>query len=205
MAATRRAPRALRALRAVTGGVGAILMLLVALAAGVGWLYALRGLHLFAFGPRVGDSLPLLQLAGFDAQPVARLVVAWLLAGAIFGVALIRVRALPRTIFAGMLAVLLLLFASQASFALARNLRLTHVLWSRSPGFGPWLEGLLFAVGSALPRPVARPQWLASPAFLRGGGVDTRHLLLRASQHRDASEHDRDGEQVPDRRSRGPA
>jgi hypothetical protein len=51
---------------------------------------------------------------------------------------------------------LVLLFASQAAFALADNLRLSDVLWSHLPGLGPGVEALLFAAGCALPRPMAR-------------------------------------------------
>jgi hypothetical protein len=152
--AATRATRTTRALVAVLAAGAAMVLLLASLLAGMGWLYALRGLRWFAVGPRVGDALPLLQLAGFDAQPLARVAIAWLLVGMVFGVALIRVPARRRTILAGgyaVLAVLVLLLASDAAFALAQNLRLSHVLGHRAPGFGPWLEGLLFAAGSVLP------------------------------------------------------
>ena len=58
-----------------------MLGVLVGLLAGYGWLYVLRGLGWLGAGPAVGDALPLLQLAGFDGQPLLRVVVAWLLAG----------------------------------------------------------------------------------------------------------------------------
>jgi hypothetical protein len=48
--------------------------------------------------------------------------------------------------------VILLLIASQAADALARNLRFRDVLVTREPGLGPWLEALAFAIGCALPR-----------------------------------------------------
>lgn len=120
--------------------------------AGLGLLYAMRGLQWFAIGPPVPDSLPLLQLAGFDGQPLVRVILAWLAAGVIIGYALIRIGPLRRSALVGMLALLILLLASDASYALARNLRLESVLLDRTPGLGPWLEAFLLAVGSALPR-----------------------------------------------------
>ena len=68
------------------GGVGGVLGVLVGLLAGFGWLYVLRGLDWLGVGPRIADALPLLQLAGFDGQPLLRVVVAWVLAGALAGV-----------------------------------------------------------------------------------------------------------------------
>ena len=51
-----------------------------------------------------------------------------------------------------MFGAVLLLFASDACYALARNLRLGGVLLNREPGLGPWVECLLLAAGGALPR-----------------------------------------------------
>lgn len=175
------------------GGRGAltVAVLLAGLLAGLGWLYVLRGLGWFAFGPGVRDSLPLLQLAGFDLQPLGRVVVAWLAAGVVAGVALVRIPRPRRALLAGVLGIVLLLFASQASYALTRNLRLSDVVWSRHPGLGPWLEGLLFAVGCALPGTVSRglggPD---GPGHGRGGEVSwlerVRDLRLRRREHGDA-------------------
>lgn len=133
------------------GAATAIVMCLAALIAGLGWLYVLRGLGWLAIGPRVGDSLPLLQLAGFAGQPLARVVVAWLMAGVVAGMALARLPRLRRTVLAALLGFAVLLLASEASFALARNLRFSDVLSSRSPGAGAWLEAALFAFGAAIP------------------------------------------------------
>ena len=149
----------------------AIVGVAVALVAALGWLYMLRGLGWFGLGPRIGDSLPLLQLAGSDGQPLLRVIVAWIPAGMVAGAALIALPRLPRAVLAALLGMAVLALASQASFAVARNLRLGDVLWSRSPGAGPWLEGLLFAIGCALRGADARRpgrltrrtrQWLGS-------------------------------------------
>ena len=79
------------------------------------------------------------------------MIVAWVLAGVAFGVLLGRVGPLRRAGFAAVAGLALLLFASEASFALARNLRLSEVIDSVTPGIGAWLEAGLFALGAALP------------------------------------------------------
>jgi hypothetical protein len=140
------------------------LVVVVCSLAGIGLLYGMRGLQLFTIGPPIPDSLPLLQLAGFDAQPLARVIAAWLLAGVALGLILVRRHPRRRSMMIGALALLVLLFASDASFALARNLRLDQVLWNRTPGPGPWLEALLLAAWAALPRTIGR---LHRPAVAR--------------------------------------
>jgi hypothetical protein len=125
-------------------------MVLIALLAGVGWLYVFRGLGWFGFGRPVHDALPLLQLAGFDRQPLARVMVAWLLSGVMLALPLRRTPRLRRILVVASLGLALLLVASQASFALTRNLNFTHVLSSRTPGSGPWLEALMLTMGCAL-------------------------------------------------------
>ncbi len=139
-----RAPkRAARGTVTVLLGAG---LLVTASAVIMGLLYGLRGSGWFPGGPRIGDALPLLQLAGFDAQPLDRVLVAGLLTGLALGVPLIRLQ-WRATAVTAILAVALLLFASDASYALAHNLRLGSVLTGRSPGPGAWLEGLLLIAG----------------------------------------------------------
>jgi hypothetical protein len=123
---------------------------------GVGLLYSLRQLHWLTVGPSVPDALPLLQLAGFAGQPFGRVLAAWVPAGVILGLALIRFSASRRTLLILLFGAVLLLLASDASYALARNLRLGNVLLNREPGLGPWLECLLLAAGGALPRAWSR-------------------------------------------------
>ena len=60
------------------------------LLAGEGWLYVLRGAGWLDAGPNVGDSLPLLALAGADGQPLLRVLISWLLAGAMAAVVMVR-------------------------------------------------------------------------------------------------------------------
>ncbi len=156
------------------GAVAAALLLVLSIVAGTGLLYGLREFGWFAAGPRVPDAIPLLQLAGFDGQPLARVAVAWLLAGLMFGTALGAVRPLPRAAVAGLLGTLLLVVASNASFALARNLPYGSVLESRGPGLGPWLEGVVFAAGVALPGLVALRLPRSLPRLIAGGELAPR-------------------------------
>jgi hypothetical protein len=179
----------------VAGGTAAFtLAVIVGLLAGYGWLYVLRGAGWFASGPSVGDSLPLLQLAGSDGQPLLRVAVAWVLAGGLVGLATVRVPSLRRAALAGALGLVLLLLASQGASALARNLRFSDVLFSRSPGLGPWLEGVLFAAGCALPRRFISRADRRGPrrAAASGPVLLRRHRRLGGGQGGDATEHDAD-------------
>jgi len=147
------APRVLT--RATAGSlVGAAAVAIASLTA-LGLLYELRQLRLLALGPRVSDALPLLQLAGFDAQPLTRVLAAALLAGLVLGLALSRVERRRRVVLVGVGALLVMLAGSDASYALARNLRLDQVLLHRAPGLGPWLQAVLLTAASALPGPMA--------------------------------------------------
>ena len=57
-------------------------MALVVVAA-TGWLYTLRNLEVLRVGPHVSGALPLQQLARSDDQPLLRLIVVWVPAGAL--------------------------------------------------------------------------------------------------------------------------
>jgi enterochelin esterase-like enzyme len=131
---------------------------------GTGLLYSLRGLNLLSFGPSIPDSLPLLQLAGFDAQPAVRVAVAWLAAGVVLGLALALLRVAParRPLLTALAGALLLVLGSDASSALARNLNFHAVLVGRVPRAGTWLEALLLAAGAGAPSAVARVRPLAA-------------------------------------------
>lgn len=161
---------------------GLVVPLLVAAAlpvaslAALGLLYELRGLGWFDVGPRISDALPLLQLAGFDAQPLARVLAATLLAGLVLGLALIRLDRHRRVVLVGVSALLLMLTGSDASYALARNLPLGQILLNRAPGLGPWLEAVLLAAASALPAATDRVRVPALHSRLRD-----RRVLVRTA------------------------
>ena len=140
----------LRALRVAGTTVFACLAVVVCSLVAMGLLYKLRGVQPLRTGPSVPDALPLLQLAGFDAQPLSAVFVAGLAAGAVLGAALSRASRSSRLVFVAILGSLVLVLASDASYALTRNLRLDEVLLQRAPGIGPWIEGLLLAAGSVV-------------------------------------------------------
>ena len=175
----------------------ALLTVVAGLLAGTGWLYLLRGLGWLDVGPRAGDALPLLQLASSDGQPLGRVLVAWVGAGALTGVALSATAPRYRAALALVVALVVLLFAAQASYALTRNLSLSSTLLSHAPGLGPVLEAIAFALGCWLPRrlddrdpPRSGPRTLASAI----GGADDRGV--RGGERRDAGQHDHDREPV---------
>jgi hypothetical protein len=179
-----------------------ILIVFAGLLAGTGWLYLLRGLHWLDVGPRIADSLPLLQLAATDAQPLLRVMVAWVLAGVLTGVALVQMPPRRRAGFALGLGLVVLLLQCQAAYALARNLPLSGVLFSRSPGLGPALEGLAFGLGCWLPRAGSGRQGRHARrrSFISiVSGFDDRHL--RGGQDRDAAQDHGDRQQVSERRT----
>ena len=183
-----------------TGGAAAAALILVAgLLAGTGWLYVLRGLHWLIIGPRIGDSLPLLQLAAADGQPLVRVVLAWALAGVLAGVALVELAPGRRAAAGLAVGLVVLLVASQASYALTRNLGFSTVLFSRGPGLGPVLEALVFAIGCALPRPLSRRQRTGPGVRRRSlvslvSGLDDRRL--RAGEDGNAGQDDGDRHHV---------
>jgi hypothetical protein len=172
---TRDRPRALRAALAVASAIGFVVMLVLSVVSAFGLLYALRSARVLAIGSPVPDSLPLLQLAGFDSQPLTLVVAAWLAAGMVLGVISMRIAPLPRAIAAAALGLVLLLLASDAAFALARNLRFAHVLWHRAPGAGPWIEAALLAAGAVLPDLLIRVRTTVSARLLTARvGVSSR-------------------------------
>jgi hypothetical protein len=174
-----------------------VVVVVAGLLAGTGWLYVLRGLHWLDVGPRISDALPLLQLAASDRQPVARVVVAWILAGALTGVALAEVVPHRRATLAFVLALVVLLVAAQASYALARNLAFSSTVFSRTPGLGPVLEAGAFALGCWLPRRLnrgqrARPRRRSFVSVI--SGFDDRGV--GGGERRHSGQHDRDREPV---------
>jgi hypothetical protein len=191
-----------RPLRLAGGALAGLLILVAGLLAGTGWLYVLRGLRWLGVGPRIADSLPLLQLASGDGQPLLRVLLAWVLAGVLTGVALADKPAGRRAAVALVVALLVLLIDSQVSYSLARNLAFTDVVFARTPGLGPVLEAAAFALGCWLPRPVNRrnrpgPRRRSLIAIV--SGLDDRGL--RARQDGQAAQDDADRQQVGDGRT----
>jgi hypothetical protein len=141
----------LRVLRIAARAAWAMVAILGSVLAGVGWLYLFRNADWFVAGPRIGDALPLLQLAGADGQALLRVAVAFVLAGLIAGICLRWASPPRRLMLVAPVGLAWLLFFSQVSFAVARNVPLGQVLFSRQPGAGPWIEGGLLALACLLP------------------------------------------------------
>lgn len=135
------------------GGPGAVLVAILATVGGVGWLYLLRHAGVLNVGPRLSESLPLQRLARGDAQPVLRLIVAWVPAGAVAGLAAVGLTALrrpARAILAGVVSWVILFLASGLSDAVTASDPLTSHLGTQPGRAALWVAALLFAVGAAL-------------------------------------------------------
>jgi hypothetical protein len=135
------------ALRVTVAG----LIALGALIAGVGALYLMRGISLLAIGPDVRGALPLQQLAGGEAQPLFRMVLAWVPAGFVAGLAFAALTGLSpfaRTASLAALGAFVLLLAGAAADAIAITDPLGPHLLPQLARVGTWTAVALFAVGS---------------------------------------------------------
>lgn len=154
IAATPRAHRTERTLPSwlVTsaGVVAAFLLAFAALFAGVGILYLIRHGGL-GFGAKIHNALPLEQLAGQDSQPFSHMVIAWIPAGFVAGLAffsMTRFGVLARTAVLTALAAVSLLLAGAVSDSIAVNDRLSPHLSPQLGHGGTWTAVILFAIGS---------------------------------------------------------
>jgi hypothetical protein len=104
-------------------------------------------------GPKVAGALPLQQLAGGAAQPLLRLVVAWVPAGVMAGLALRSGTKLSRgrraALFA-LLAWLLLVMAGAASDAAAVSASVASHVPAQLTRAATWLAAALMASGVLL-------------------------------------------------------
>jgi hypothetical protein len=142
--------------------VAVVVVMLAAVAGGVGWLYALRHLHVLKVGPRLSDALPLQRLAGGAAQPLGRVIGAWLPTGVAAGFALALVARLNRPVRAAVAFVLGLVFAvaiAAGSDALTHNEPLRRHLHEQPHRVAIWVAAGLIALGT-----------LVAPGTGRGAG-----------------------------------
>lgn len=126
--------------------------------AAVGWLYLLRSGGLLGWGPRVAGALPLQQLAGDDAQPLARFLAAWIAAGVAVGLTLARTTRRSRAVRAavvGAWCVVVLVITGAASDAAAISGAVPSHLTAQLGRSGLWLAAAVAAIGAALPRRAA--------------------------------------------------
>ncbi|MGZ4271123.1 MAG: hypothetical protein ACXVFN_13685 [Solirubrobacteraceae bacterium] len=145
--------------RSVLRPVAAVGIVIVAVAAAIGWLYLLREWHALGAGRRFAGALPLERLARGDAQPLARLAVAWLPAGAAAGVALgaigIRTR-MVRALTVAVVAWLTIFLTSAASEAITGSTRLSEHLSPVAGRTAVWLATGLMALGALIVPPTGR-------------------------------------------------
>lgn len=143
-------------------GVAAVVIVLAAVGGGIGWLYALRHVPALKVGPKLADALPLQRLAGGAAQPLGRVVAAWLPTGVAAGFALALATRLRRPARAAVTFVLSLLFAlaiAAGSDALTRNEPIRRHLREQPHRLATWVAAGLMAIGA-----------LAAPVTGRGAG-----------------------------------
>lgn len=154
-----RPSRARAAARAALRAALALPVVLAATLAGIGWLYLLRRTGALAVGPRLVEALPLQRLAGGAAQPVGRVVAAWLPAGIFAGLAL---RAAgwtgrgARAAIAGAGSFALLVAAGAAADAITANEPLAQHWAAQPQRAATLLAAALVAIGAALVRAPAR-------------------------------------------------
>jgi hypothetical protein len=84
----------------------ALLAPVVIVAGGVGWLDLLSRVEVLDLGPLAPGALPLYRLAGGEAQPLARVLLAWIGAGLVMGALLASIRRLGRLARAGLAALI---------------------------------------------------------------------------------------------------
>lgn len=147
--AHRQRPIAARAAAGVTG----VLCVVLALAAGIGWLYALRDVSALSVGPVLHDALPLQRLAGQGDQPLLRLIVAWLPTGLVAGLALgvlTRLGGAGRAAVAGTCALVVLFAAGAVSDTVTASDPLSpHVAPQLQRG-ALWVALVLVVAGAAV-------------------------------------------------------
>jgi hypothetical protein len=154
---------AVRALAYAAATLGTIVAVVVAVFAGTGWLYLMRHTRWLAVGPRFPGALPLQQLAGGSAQPLGRMLAAWLPAGLALGMALAWLTRLPRwarALIAALGGILLLPSASVVSDAVAQNESIASHIRGGATRPGVWLAVALLTAGV-----LAAPPW----RLARGG------------------------------------
>jgi hypothetical protein len=128
-------------------------LVVLAVCAGMGWLYLLRGGGLLDAGPRLARALPLEQLAQGDDQPLLRVAVAWVPAGAAAGLALAWATGwgrLARSLAVGAIAAVLLLSTGAISDAVAVNESVGAHIGDQFAHEGIWIEVGFMLLGSLL-------------------------------------------------------
>jgi hypothetical protein len=127
---------------------------------GLGWLFLLRRVGVLSAGPTLAEALPLQRLAGGAAQPLLRLVVAWLPAGLVAGTLLVRAgfaRRWLRAVLMLYLGAALLMLLGGFSDAITESDPLGSHLAVQPGRVAIWAAAALLAAGAAIPRERRRP------------------------------------------------
>jgi hypothetical protein len=122
---------------------------------GLGWLFLLRGAGVLSAGPVLAEALPLQRLAGGAAQPLSRLVLAWLPAGVLAGALLARAgfaRRGPRAPLMLGVGAALLMALGGLSDAITESDPLGSHLGAQPGRAAIWVAAALLGAGAALPR-----------------------------------------------------
>ena len=145
---------------------GVLLVVIAAVAAGIGWLYALRHVHELRMGPKLTDALPLQRLAGGASQPLGRMVVAWLPAGIAAGIGIglmSHLRRPGRALAVFISALVLVVVAAAASDALTHNEPVRRHLHEQPHRAAAWLAAGLMALGAVLTPVIGRGDGRQAP------------------------------------------
>jgi hypothetical protein len=138
----------------------AVAIVLAGTVAGVGWLYVLRDVRAFEVGPALPDALALERLAGTDAQPLLRVLAAFVPAGLAVAVALRAATELGRArraVVAGVPAYALLIVAGTASDAVTRSQPAARYVAAQPTRAAAWLPALILVI-CAYAVPAPRPR-----------------------------------------------
>jgi hypothetical protein len=133
-------------------------------ATGVGWLYLLRDVGALRSGPALPDALALERLAGRDAQPLLRVLAAFVPTGVAVAVALRAATGLGRAgraLLAGLPAYAVLITAGTASDAVTRSQPAALYVAAQPTRAAVWLPASIFAL-CAYALPDRRPRTAAT-------------------------------------------
>jgi hypothetical protein len=165
------------AVRSATGrlarGAAVVAVVLVTVAGGIGWLYALRHAGALKVGPHLADALPLQRLAGGAAQPLARVVAAWLPAGLVagIGVGLVsRLRRPSRGLAVFVLSLGLVLAVTVASDSVTHSEPIRRHLHEQPHRAATWLAAGLMALGALVAPVIGRGAGRQAPSEGRAAG-----------------------------------
>ncbi|MCW2954479.1 MAG: hypothetical protein JWQ48_3649 [Conexibacter sp.] len=176
--------------RLVRGGL-AVLVTVLAAPLGLGLLYLLRTDRVLAHGGHLlGGSLPLQQLAGDAAQPLARVALAFGLSGLVAGLALVlltRVRAPLLALAVVLVAWPLLVLDGAVCDAIASSLTVGSRLTLQLRHGGIWFEAALLLTGTLLGALLARRAAPVEPGGEGHTALEHAHAARIVAAHgRDA-------------------